>query len=103
VSVKRLADFPRVLPQPGLNDPVCPEALATEILIMRRFRLRLDTLLIVVAIIALLLVVVLQQVQIGRMRRSLDVSAQRDAQRLKDETQLHHIIREQRDLIERHR
>jgi hypothetical protein len=34
-----------------------------------RFRLRLGTLLLVVAILALLLVVVIQQVQIGRMRR----------------------------------
>jgi hypothetical protein len=70
---------------------------------MTRFQLRLRTLLTVIAIVSLLLVVIIQQELLGRMRRLLDVSAQRDAQSLKNETQLHHIIREQRDLIERHR
>jgi hypothetical protein len=39
-----------------------------------RFRFRLSTLLLVVAILALLLVVAIQQVQIGKMRRSIDVA-----------------------------
>jgi hypothetical protein len=63
---------------------------------MKRFRLRLRTLLFVVAILALVLVVVIQQVQIARMRQLIDARA-------KERDQLTTIIREQRDLIERHR
>jgi len=60
----------------------------------QRFRLRLRTLLFVVAVLALLLVVIIQQVQIERMRRSMDEQArQRD--------KLTAIIREMRDHLER--
>jgi hypothetical protein len=61
-----------------------------------RFRFRLRTLLLVVAFLGLLLVVVIQQVQIGRMRRLIDLQA-------KERAQLTDIIREQRDFLERHR
>jgi len=62
----------------------------------QRFRFRLKTLLIVVAFLALLLVVIIQQVQIARMRRSMDAQArQRD--------NLTTIIRELRDHLERSR
>ncbi len=69
----------------------------------QRFRFRLRTLLLVVAILALLLVVVIQQVQIGRqqaqigqMRRAIDTG-------LKEKDQLTTIIRELRDMVNRHR
>jgi hypothetical protein len=61
----------------------------------RRFRFRIGTLLLVVAILALPLLVVIQQVQIGRMRRLVDARA-------KERDRLTTIIREQRDQIERH-
>jgi hypothetical protein len=61
---------------------------------MLRFRLR--TLLLVVAIVALLTVVVIQQVQIGRMRHLIDAHA-------KQRDQLTTIVRELRDRVERHR
>jgi hypothetical protein len=68
-----------------------------------RFRFRLGTILFVVAVFALLLVVVIQQVQIGRMRGLLDASAKREAQHSQYDSKLATIIREQRDFIERHR
>jgi hypothetical protein len=68
-----------------------------------RFRFRLGTILFVVAILALLLVVVIQQVQIGRMRGLLDASAKREAASLQRDSILTTIIREQRDQLERHR
>ena len=61
-----------------------------------RFRFRLGTILFVVAILALLLVVVIQQVQIGRMRQLIDAG-------VKEKDQLTTIIRELRDHLERHR
>jgi hypothetical protein len=57
-------------------------------------RFRLKTILFVVAILALLLVVVIQQVQIGRMRNMIDAHA-------KDREQMTTIIREMRDRVER--
>ena len=68
----------------------------TELDRPRRFRFRLSTLLVVVVISALLLVVVIQQVQIGRMRQSLDA-------RMKEREKLTEIVRELRDHLERHR
>jgi hypothetical protein len=62
----------------------------------RRLRFRLRTLLLVVVISALLLVVVIQQVQIGRMRQSIDA-------RSKEREKLTEIVRELRDLLERRR
>jgi hypothetical protein len=62
----------------------------------KRFRSRLRTLLLVVVISSLLLVVVIQQVQIGRMRQSLDALS-------KEREKLTEIARELRDLHERHR
>ena len=61
-----------------------------------RFRLRLRTMLFFVTILALLLVVVIQQVQIGRMRQLIDAG-------VKEKAQMTTIIREQRDFLERHR
>jgi hypothetical protein len=61
-----------------------------------QFRFRLGTVLLVVAILALLLVVVIQQMQIGRMRQLIDAG-------VKEKAQLTTIIREQRDLLEQHR
>jgi uncharacterized membrane protein len=70
---------------------------------MKRFRWKLGTLMFVVAIVALLLVIVIQQVEIRRqqaqieqMRRSIDAAA-------KSQEKLTTILREQRDMIERHR
>jgi hypothetical protein len=62
----------------------------------RRFRIRLSTMLFVVAIAALMAVVGIQQMQSERLRRSLYTEQQR-SQKLAD------IIREQRDYIERHK
>ena len=61
-----------------------------------RFRIRLMTILLVVAILALLLEVAIQQAQIRRLRRSIDAYA-------KQQDQMATIIRELRDAIERHR
>jgi hypothetical protein len=61
-----------------------------------RFRFRLMTLLQVVSILALLLVVVIQQVQIGKMRQSIDAG-------VKEKAQLTTIIRELRGFLERQR
>jgi hypothetical protein len=57
-------------------------------------RFRIAWVMVVVAILALLLVVVIQQVQIGRMGQLIDAEA-------KERDQMTTIIREQRDLIER--
>jgi cell division protein FtsL len=69
----------------------------------KRFRFRLRTILLVVAIVALSLVVVIQQVhiarmreQIGRMERSIDAD-------VKARDQLSTIIRELRDKVDRKR
>ena len=43
----------------------------------QRFRFRLGTSLLVVAILALLLVVAIEQVQIGKMRQAIDAGAKR--------------------------
>jgi hypothetical protein len=61
-----------------------------------QFRFQLGTVLLVVAILALLLVVVIQQMQIGRMKQLIDAG-------VKEKAQLTTIIREQRDLLEQHR
>jgi hypothetical protein len=63
---------------------------------LSRFRFRLGTVLFVMAILALLLLVVIQQVQIGRMRQLID-------QHAKEKDQLTTIIRELRDHLERPR
>jgi hypothetical protein len=63
---------------------------------LSRLRFRLGTVLFVIAILALLLLVVIQQVQIGRMRQLIDQYA-------KEKDQLTTIIRELRDHLERHR
>jgi len=60
----------------------------------RRFRFRLRTLLLVVSIFALLLVVIIQQVQIERMKRSADVY-------VRNMDNLTKMIRELRDHLER--
>ncbi len=69
----------------------------------QRFRFRLRTLLIVVVISALLLVVVVQQVQIARMRQSLDAQRQSLDAQMKEREKLTEIVRELRDHLERHR
>jgi hypothetical protein len=61
-----------------------------------QFRFRLSTVLFIVAILALLLVVIIQQVQIGRMRRLIDAGA-------KEKDQLTVIIRELRDFLQQPR
>ncbi len=63
-----------------------------------RFRFRLSTLLLVVAILALLLVVAIQQVQIGKMRRSIDVAEKEKAQLIE---LLRPVLRALRDRQER--
>jgi hypothetical protein len=70
---------------------------------MKRFRLRLGTLLVTIAFLALLLLVFMQQVRIGRqhaeieqMKLLIDVGQQEKAT-------LAQIIREQRDHIERNK
>jgi hypothetical protein len=61
----------------------------------RRFRVRISTLLSLVAIAALLVVAFMQQVLIERMKRTMVAEIQQKTQ------QLTTIIREQRDYIER--
>jgi cell division protein ZapA (FtsZ GTPase activity inhibitor) len=61
----------------------------------RRFRVRISTLVSLVAIAALLVFVIMQQVRIERMKRTLTEEVQQRTQRLEN------IIREQRDYIER--
>jgi hypothetical protein len=63
----------------------------------RRFRVRISTLLALVAIAALLVVVIMQQARIERMKRTMAAEIQQKTE------QLTTIIREQRDYIERHR
>ena len=66
----------------------------TENARLSRFRFRLGTVLLAVAIVALLLMVFIQQVQIGRMRQVIDQGA-------KEKDQLTKIIRELRNYLER--
>jgi hypothetical protein len=61
-----------------------------------RYRFRLKTILLVVAIVALLMVVVIQQVQIGRMRQLIDAG-------VKERANLAKIIRELQDHLHRQR
>jgi hypothetical protein len=63
----------------------------------RWFRVQISTLLSLVAIAALLVVVIMQQVRIERMKRTMVAETRQRTQKLAD------IIREQRDYIERHR
>jgi hypothetical protein len=63
----------------------------------RRFRVRISTLLSLVAIAALLLVVIIQQVRIERMQRTMAAELQQKTRTLTT------IIREQRYYIERQR
>jgi cell division septal protein FtsQ len=60
----------------------------------RRFRFRVRTLLLVIAVLALVLVVVIQQVQIERMRRSIEAAAI-------ERNTLTTMARELRDALER--
>ena len=69
----------------------------------RRFRVRLGTLLLVIAILALLLMVIIQQVQIARMRTEIQQLRLQNDKFLLQQNQLQEIIREQRDMLERHR
>jgi type VI protein secretion system component VasK len=62
----------------------------------RQFRVRISTLLSLVAIAALLVVVIIQQVRIERMQRTIAAEVQQRTQKLAT------IIREQRDYIEQH-
>jgi hypothetical protein len=57
---------------PDQTATVDREVVMTESARLSRFRFRLGTTLFVVAILALLLVVVMQEVQIGRMRQLID-------------------------------
>jgi hypothetical protein len=70
---------------------------------MRIPRVQLGTLLFVIAILALLLVVVVQQVQIGRMQSQIGQMTLTIDANAKSRDQLTTIIREQRDQIERNR
>jgi cytoskeletal protein RodZ len=60
-----------------------------------RFRIRVSTVLHVIVLLGLLLLVILQQVQINRMERTMAADLQERTQKLTN------IIREQRDHIER--
>jgi cell division protein FtsL len=66
---------------------------------MKRFRI--NTLLFVVAILALLLLVVMQQVQIGRMQSRIGQMRKTIDADVKSNDQLTAIIRELRDHLER--
>jgi cell division protein FtsL len=66
---------------------------------MKRFRI--STLLFVVAILALLLLVVMQQVQIGRMQSRIGQMRKTIDADVKSNDQLTAIIRELRDHLER--
>jgi cell division protein FtsL len=66
---------------------------------MKRFRI--NTLLFVVAILALLLLVVMQQVQIGRMQSRIGQMRQTIDADVKSKDQLTINIRELRDHLER--
>ena len=61
-----------------------------------RFRFRLKTILLVVAILALVSVVVVQQLQIARMKQLIEAGE-------KQKDQLTVIIRELRGYLERHK
>ena len=61
-----------------------------------RYRFRLKTILLVVAIVALLMVVVIQQVQIGRMRQLINTG-------VKERADLATIIHELQDHVHRQR
>jgi hypothetical protein len=63
----------------------------------RRFRVRISTVLALVAIAALLVVVIIQQMRIERMQRTMAAELQQRTQKLTT------IIREQRDYIEQQR
>ena len=66
-----------------------------------RFRFRLRTILLVVAVLALTLLVVIQQVQIGRMRQQIGQMKPMIDAIPKERDQLTTIIRELRDQLER--
>jgi type II secretory pathway pseudopilin PulG len=68
-----------------------------------RFRVRLGTLLLVIAIFALLLMVVIQQVQIARQRTEIQQLRLQNDRYLLRQNQLQEIIRTQRDMLERNR
>ncbi len=68
-----------------------------------RFRVRLGTLLLVIAILALLLMVVIQQVQTARQRTEIQQLRLENDKYLLQQNQLQDIIRTQRDMLERHR
>ena len=68
-----------------------------------RFRFRLGTLLLIVAIFALLLVVVIQQVQIARQGMEIQKIMNQNASYAIQQDKLQKIIRTQRDQLNRHR
>jgi hypothetical protein len=68
-----------------------------------RFRVRIRTILLVVVVLALVLTVALQQRQIARQRAEIDPLRKRLDSEAVLLDQLTHIIRVQRDLIERKR
>jgi hypothetical protein len=71
--------------------------------IMKRLRWQLRTFMFIIAILALLLVVVTQQVLIGRQQAEIGRMRQTVDAAVKAQVNLTTIIREQRDMIERHR
>lgn len=68
-----------------------------------RFRLRLGTLLLIVAIFALLLVAVIQQVQIARQGMEIQYIRKQNSRYLNQQDTLQEIIRTQRDMLDRHK
>lgn len=68
-----------------------------------RFRFRLGTLLLIVAIFALLLVVVIQQVQIARQGTEIQYIRKQNRRYSSQQDKLQLIIRTQRDMLERQR
>jgi hypothetical protein len=68
-----------------------------------RFRFRLRTLLIVVALLALLLAVIIQQVLISRQQAQMRQMRQEINRYIVDIQKLNNIMRELRDHLERHR
>jgi hypothetical protein len=66
---------------------------------MKRFGLRLRTLMLIIAILALLLVVVIQQVQIGRMRQLIDAGLKEKAQLTKEKARLADMLRDLQDRL----
>ena len=67
----------------------------------RWFRFRLGTLLFVIAILALLLVVIVQQVQLERMRRIVAAQRQQISRDTADRAQLRQLVATLRDMLER--